>query len=630
MSKVRLSAMRIPAADLGHDNPLPPLVTTELVTAPPQVAEADEAMARNLSYGRVASVLPYTVQDGYTRDLTDRTLPTAVVENNVLRAEFLLGLGGRMWSLVHKPTGRELLHRNPVVQLANLALRNAWFAGGVEWNLGTTGHTALTCAPVHAARVLRPDGTEVLRLWEWERMRGLVYQLDVWAPTDSQVLFVQIRILNPNPHDVPVYWWSNIAVPEQPGMRVLVPASHAWRGHDGVTLEYVTAPTGDPFALERATDHFFDIPRERRKWIAALEADGSGLVHTSTDRLAGRKLFVWGQGTGGRRWQEWLSPPGLPYLEIQGGLARTQLEHLPLPAGESWSWVEAYGLLRADGDPEAALEAMLPRSTMDGIEGCLDQAPTEMLYAGSGWGALESRLRRLDLPGTPFAASTLGLDQEPWLQLLETGQMTAGSPTKAPVSYQVGPAWQALLEAAPPNWTTMLHLGVALHHSGDADGAFSAWTSSVADARNPWALRNLAVLARQSGDVHLAANLLREAHEMVPLVHALVVETLDALLKIDPSEALKFVDELAPELRTHGRIRMLECMAAVGAGRLERATRIADTSLVVDDLREGEDSLGELWFRYHEARAAAIDPSLPWQRVREENPVPAPYDFRMG
>ncbi|WP_344841667.1 DUF5107 domain-containing protein [Nonomuraea dietziae] len=51
------------------------------------------------------------------------------------------GLGGRLWSLVELSTGRELLHRNPVIQPANLALRDAWFAGGVEWNLGTTGPT---------------------------------------------------------------------------------------------------------------------------------------------------------------------------------------------------------------------------------------------------------------------------------------------------------------------------------------------------------------------------------------------------------------------------------------------------------------------------------------------------------
>ncbi|MEU1881091.1 DUF5107 domain-containing protein [Streptosporangium sp. NPDC020072] len=630
MSTVRLSHMAIPVADLGEENPLPSLLTTELAAGPPRVAEADEEMIGNLAYGRVASVLPYTMQDGYTRDLTDRALSTAVVESDVLRAEFLLGLGGRMWSLVHKPTGRELLHRNPAVQLANLALRNAWFAGGVEWNLGTTGHTALTCAPVHAARVVRPDGVEVLRLWEWERMRGLTYQLDVWAPPGSPVLFVQVRIVNPNRHEVPVYWWSNIAVPEQLGMRVLAPASHAWRGHDGIHLDYVTAPDSDPFTIKRATDHFFDIPHGNRKWIAALGADGTGLVHTSTDRLRGRKLFVWGQGTGGQRWQEWLSPPGSPYLEIQAGLARTQLEHLALAAGESWSWVEAYGLLHADGDPEAALESMLPRSAMDDVEGCLDRPPTEILHAGSGWGALESRLRELASPAIPFPDSTLGAEQEPWSRLLRTGEMPDGMPNTAPVSYQVGPDWRALLETAPPTWSGLLHLGVARFHAGDAEGAAAAWESSAALTRNPWALRNLAVVARRAGDVESAAVLLREAHSMAPAVRALAVETLDALTEVDPVEALTFVDGLASDVRTHGRIRMLECAAAIRAGRLERAQRIADSSLVVDDLREGEDSLGDLWFRYHEARVAAADPASTPQRVREENPVPRPYDFRMG
>ncbi|GII67512.1 hypothetical protein Skr01_75970 [Sphaerisporangium krabiense] len=630
MSTVRLSHMAIPVADLGEENPLPSLVTAELATRPPQVADADEEMVANLAYGRMSSILPYTMQDGYTRDLTDRTLSTAVVESDVLRAEFLLGLGGRMWSLVHKPTGRELLHRNPFVQVANLALRNAWFAGGVEWNLGTTGHTALTCAPVHAARVVRPDGVEVLRLWEWERMRGLAYQLDIWAPPGSPVLFVQVRIVNPNQHEVPVYWWSNIAVPEEPGMRVLAPASHAWRGHDGTGLDYVTAPDGDPFAIKRATDHFFDIPRENRKWIAALDSDGTGLVHVSTDRLRGRKLFVWGQGAGGRRWQEWLSPPGSPYLEIQAGLARTQLEHLALPAGESWSWVEAYGLLHAGGDPEAALESLLPRSAMDGVEGCLDRPPTEILHAGSGWGALESRRRRLTSPATPFPDSTLGAEQEPWLELLRTGQVPEGTPNTAPVSYQVGPDWRALLEMAPPTWPGLLHLGVARFHAGDAEGAAAAWESSLALARNPWALRNLAVVARQAGDVASAAVLLREAHSMAPAVRALAVEALEVLIEVDPAEALTFVDGLAPDTRTHGRIRMLECAAAIRAGRLERAQRVADTSLVVDDLREGEDSLGDLWFRYHEARAAAADPASTARRVREENPMPRPYDFRMA
>ena len=56
---------------------------------------------------------------------------------------------------------------------------------------------------------------------------------------------------------------------------------------------------------------------------ASLDADGAGLAQTSTARLRGRKLFVWGAGEGGRRWQEWLTEPGSGgYAEIQAGLAK--------------------------------------------------------------------------------------------------------------------------------------------------------------------------------------------------------------------------------------------------------------------------------------------------------------------
>src|SRR2546430_10789644 len=95
--------------------------------------------------------------------------------------------------------------------------------------------------------------------------------------------------------------------------------------HNGLDRTYTTR-------ARAAGDYFFDIPATQRPWIAALDGSGQGLAHTSTQRLCGRKLFLWGQHPGGARWQEWLSGPDAAYLEIQAGLARTQLEHLPLPA----------------------------------------------------------------------------------------------------------------------------------------------------------------------------------------------------------------------------------------------------------------------------------------------------------
>ena len=628
MSTVRLSTMTMPATGLGADNPLPPLTSAELPGPAPRVASAGEEMTRNLSYGKVRSILPYTLQDGYSRELIDTELTTAVVQNDVIRAEFLLDFGGRMWSLVHLPTGRELLHRNPTLQLGNLALRNAWFAGGVEWNLGTTGHTALTCAPMHAGRVVRADGIEVLRLWEWERMRELVYQLDIWAPPGSAVLYVQVRITNPKPEATPVYWWSNIAVPQTQDVRVSAPAASAWRGQDGSVLDYVDAPVGGPLTLDHASDHFYDIPDGHRKWIAALDADGAGLVQTSTDRLRGRKMFLWGSSRGAQRWQEWLSPPGHPYLEIQAGLARTQLEHLPLPGRESWSWTEAYGLLRSDGDIPTALERLIPRASLEGVQGCLDQPPTRMLHSGSGWGALEQRVWDFNLPGTPFLDATIARPEQPWFELVRTGDLPVPDPAQPPVSYAVGAPWLARLEAASDSWFTHLHRGVARYHADDVDGAVTAWNASLTLVPNAWALRNVAVVALQRGQIPAAVEMLRRAHAALPGQRAITIELLRVLVTVDPNQALALVDGLPIEQRAHGRIQLLECRAAIAAGQFARAGTLLDSGMVIDDLREGEDSLAHLWFSYHQARLGSDSP--PTATLLEQRyPVPAVYDFRM-
>jgi hypothetical protein len=160
----------MPAADLGPENPLPPIRAAEELHAVADGPAVPEEIAKRFAYGHPPGVLPYTMQDGYNRDRHLRDFCVAVLENEFLRATFLLELGGRLWSLVHKPSGRELLDVNPVFQPANLAIRNAWFSGGVEWNIGVIGHSPFTCSPLFAARAERPDGTPILRMYEWERL----------------------------------------------------------------------------------------------------------------------------------------------------------------------------------------------------------------------------------------------------------------------------------------------------------------------------------------------------------------------------------------------------------------------------------------------------------------------------
>ncbi|MES4902743.1 MULTISPECIES: DUF5107 domain-containing protein [unclassified Streptomyces] len=564
-TSLRRTTLTLPAAPLGPENPLPAL------RLPREVHRIDEAtratlpadMARQSAYEPLGSVLPVRLRDGYGRGRAPAGLDALVLENDRLRVTVLPGLGGRVHSLHHKPTGRELLYRNPVLQPADFGLSGAWFSGGIEWNIGATGHTTLACAPLHAARVPAPDGGEMVRLWEWERLRDLPFQVDLWLPEDSDFLYVGVRVRNPHHQPAPVYWWSNIAVPEAEGTRVLAPADAAWHFGYSRTLRHVPVPEWDgedrtyPLHGAYPADYFYDLPQDARPWIASLDREGHGLVQTSTDLLRGRKLFLWGAGPGGRRWQRWLTEPGTPgYAEIQAGLARTQLEHVRLDAGEEFAWLEAYGPLAADPaavhggnwaaarrEVEARLESAAPRAAVAAAYAAwrpyADAEPGERLATGSGWGALEVERGGYRLPGTPFPPDTLGEPQEPWRRLLRTGTFPAweaGGPPADPGCSLTAPAWRDLLESAPSTAAAEYHLGVAQWHAGDHAQATRSWERSLRCTETPWALRCLAVADTAAGHPSRAAERLRRAMDLI----------LAAARTSDPAPALASVSGAAP------------------------------------------------------------------------------------
>ncbi len=662
MSELRLERLTIATAAVGGVNPLPSLFSAGDLHQSADTSEADEEMHRNIGFGRVTSVLPYLARDTYDRRRAPAEHHVAVLENEHLRATFLLGSGGRLWSLVDLGSGAELLHRNPVFQPANLALRNAWFAGGVEWNVGTIGHSPTTTEPVHAVRLELPDGTPMLRMYEYERLREVVFQVDVWLPGGCPVLLVHVRISNPGDAAVPMYWWSNCAVPQAADVRVLAPATTAWQLGRDRRLRRVPVPVlggldrSYPARAPEAADYFFELDGGR-PWVAAVDGTGRGLVQTSTRQLRGRKLFVWGTGPGGRRWQEWLSGPDAEYLEIQAGLARTQLEHLPMPGRTHWSWVEAYGALRLDparahsprwddavAAGRVALDELVSEEALEHAHALATQVaaapPLDVLHTGSGWGALE-RQRRSDggddslvLSGTPFSDATLGAEQQPWLELLREGRMTDPPAADAPSSYQVGAAWGALLDNTATGWLEWLHLGVVRAHAGDHSGARAAWDRSVAVHETAWARRNLGVLAERRGDRDLARREYHTALRLHPDLPALRLELVELLLADGRGDEAQDVLDAADEhTRSLGRFRYAAARAALLAEDLDRAAQIIESGLVVPDLREGELALDELWYDYETLRRARAD-GVPVSaelraRVRASSTLPRAFDFRM-
>lgn len=663
----------LPGAALGSENPLPMFRDRAFDRVVPVRDSVPIEKRDGLGRATGFRVLPYRLQDRYTRTRAPLSFQAAVLENDLLRATFLPELGGRLISLVNKPDDRELLCRNPVFQPANLAIRNAWFSGGIEWNLGLFGHAFTTCAPLFAAMFTAGDGSQGLRLYEFERCTRLFWQLDVTLPEGSPWLITHARVVNPNAEPAPLYWWTNIAVPERPDVRVLAPARDALyidfdlapHGFGNAVLPNLptlqgvdgTYSTNYPFASE----FFFQCDSTDRPWEAAIDGDGHGFVEVSTAPLRYRKLWCWGQHAGGRHWQEFLAPGGQPYIEIQAGLAPTQLHGLDLAGGAEAQWTQVFGAVSADparvhgadwADAcvavEEALAARLDDDRLAAIDAVCraqaDQAAQTLVQSGAGWGALEILRRGRQAGVSPLPAALhfpvdhLGAEPAKWLSLLQDGILPPQSPADPLGEFLVQPEWQAALEASLErpggrHWLALLHLGIMRLESFDDAGAEAAWRESHALTPNAWALRNLAVLATRRGETAGALELYDRAWDLAPDVarRALAAEYLGVLCSAGRFADARAALQLLPaETLDDDRVQIRRGEIALALGDLEAVEDVLARDYAV--IREGENALSDLWtglwLRRLAGPSGVVDDALR-ARVARDYPPPERIDFRM-
>lgn len=657
-STLTFEKMTLPGASFNGVSSLPSISVPMRLAPMDREFELDEDDGLYIDYGNVAYVFPYKTQDQYDRSLEHKTYTAAVLENEYLKAVFLPEFGGKLYSLYDKESERDLLFTNSVVRPCNLATRNAWMSGGVEWNCGFIGHSPFTCAPVHTARTRLEDGTPVLRFYQFERIRRVVYQLDFFLPEGSRLLYSRVRIINPQFEVVPMYWWSNIATPDAEGSRVIVPADTAYTARDNHPVKIkipvynkidVTYPLHNVIAI----DYFWNIPAEERKFICIADKTGYGLIQASTRRLQGRKLFVWGNSDGGKRWKNFLTEDteSGSYNEIQAGIAKTQYECLPMPPNTVWEWVEAYGAVHADpalvhGSWEEAkqeakryLESLISEKELELLlqkTKKMSQSPAEevLLYA-DGWGALENKRRekageRPMCPHLDFGA--VGAEQAPWLKLLTEGSPGSYNPLEEPVSYMAQPEWTALLEqsaaADQNNWFTLYQLSLAKFIEKDYQKASELIEKSIRAEKSPWALFVLAVICRDTGRHEEETAYLCEALHMLPDNASLAKETLRSLYTNEKTaDIISIYEKLPQKLQSIPRCRAYYAFALCRAGRYAEAERLLyeDGGLIVPDIRESETITYQLWAEIEAAKAEANGESFD-----PATAVPPKFvDFRM-
>jgi tetratricopeptide (TPR) repeat protein len=289
---------------------------------------------------------PYTRQDHLLNQKEVRSYRALFLENEYLKITCLPELGGRIHSVWDKTTDSEVFHNPGVIKPALIAMRGAWVAGGIEWNVGPQGHTVTDVSPVDATLLTHDDGSATLVIGNTEKMFRTRWTVRLTLHPGKAYLDESIRMFNPTDGTHTYYFWNNTAFPNLDGTRFIFPMSlgsdhngeefFSWPIHEGRDMTWLrNYPTmSSVFAYACDQDFFgaYDVDLDR------------GIVsHADHHLVQGKKAWTWGEDDFGVVSQMALSDGGpveAPYIEVQSGPLRTQADYGFLRPHQEVQWRE--------------------------------------------------------------------------------------------------------------------------------------------------------------------------------------------------------------------------------------------------------------------------------------------------
>lgn len=325
---------------------------------------------------------PYKVFDYERFELeapapVERRLRTIILENAFLELTILPELGGRLWQVVHKPTGNHMFYQNTVVKPTRWGPGNqrGWLAlGGLEWNIPVIEHgyewgNEWGVLPLqHSAELASvtlftpPDG------------RPLNASITISLLAGAASFEVEPTITNMSDADVTFdYWQTAMLAPGQrnspsaqlhfvlPGQQMMVHSTgDLTLPQPGELFSWPTAQDGRDLSYLKNWNQylgFFEYPQAHGPFVGVYDGatDAGAVRFFPADVVRGSKVFSPG-------WSDALSPANYTdddssYVELHGGLAPSFFEQYTLPQGGAVSWREVWYPVVGIGDLSYANEA---------------------------------------------------------------------------------------------------------------------------------------------------------------------------------------------------------------------------------------------------------------------------------
>jgi len=240
-----------------------------------------------------------------------------VLENDHIKITICPDLGGKVTSLVHKPSGKEVLYVPDVIRYTRILPRFYFVAGGIEVSFPishspTQNETVLYKIDRTKERIYVTCGERELRF-------GMQWSVEYSLGPNDNFLTQRVIFYNPGTSAYPWMSWSNAALPSAPDTRYNFPKGTVLSHSSKIdTIDWERQGPKTQTDIKEMTGYFWKT-KDANAFGAFTPSLGSGLYHIADEKIAdGIKLWSYGVGDDSA-WSVLSTARHQTYIEIQGG-----------------------------------------------------------------------------------------------------------------------------------------------------------------------------------------------------------------------------------------------------------------------------------------------------------------------
>lgn len=256
-----------------------------------------------------------------------------ILENDKIRVSICPDLGGKVTSMILKPSGKEVLYVPEVIRPTRILPRFYFVAGGIEVSF------PISHSPTQNDKVLYKTDLTPLRTYvtcgERELRFGMQWSVEYSLGPEDNFLTQRVVFHNPGKSSYPWMSWSNAALPSAPDTRFYFPEGRVL-SHSSVidTIDWKTQGPKTESDIKEMTGYFWKT-RTANAFGVFTPSLGTGLYHIADEAISpGMKLWSYGRGADSS-WSTLSTASHSPYIEMQGGPIGDQSIKLELQPGET-------------------------------------------------------------------------------------------------------------------------------------------------------------------------------------------------------------------------------------------------------------------------------------------------------